>query len=65
MRTIEVTYHHEVEGWWAESRDLPGWSVAAPDVRGLRRLVRDSVEFTLQDEEVELLEVGDQATLPS
>lgn len=47
VRTIEVKYHHETEGWWAESGDLPGWSVAAPDLRALRHLVRESVAFTL------------------
>jgi hypothetical protein len=31
----------------------------------LRHLVRESVAFTLEGEDVELLTVGDQATLPS
>lgn len=28
METVRVIYHHEADGWWAESPDVEGWSAA-------------------------------------
>ena len=28
METVRVIYHHESDGWWAESPDVEGWSAA-------------------------------------
>ncbi len=28
MEPIRVIYHHEDEGWWAESPDVKGWLAA-------------------------------------
>ena len=28
METVRVIYHHEGDGWWAESPDVEGWSAA-------------------------------------
>jgi predicted RNA binding protein YcfA (HicA-like mRNA interferase family) len=28
MSEVRIRYHHEPEGWWADSPDLPGFSVA-------------------------------------
>ena len=38
METVRVIYHHEADGWWAESPDVEGWSAAGdtyPEVRQL------------------------------
>lgn len=37
MRRITIQYHHEREGWWAESPDLAGFSAAAGNFNELRR----------------------------
>jgi hypothetical protein len=26
METVRVIYHHETDGWWAESPDVEGWA---------------------------------------
>lgn len=36
MRRITIRYHHEREGWWADSPDLPGFSAAGRDFNDLR-----------------------------
>jgi predicted RNase H-like HicB family nuclease len=28
MTGVRIRYHHEAEGWWADSPDLPGFSAA-------------------------------------
>ena len=28
MTTVRIVYHHEPDGWWAESPDVAGWSAA-------------------------------------
>ena len=45
--TVRVLYHHEPEGWWAESPDIDGWSVTAESYEEVRRLAEDGVSFAL------------------
>jgi predicted RNase H-like HicB family nuclease len=45
--TVRVLYHHEAEGWWAESPDIEGWSVAGESYEEVRRLAEDGVSFAL------------------
>jgi predicted RNase H-like HicB family nuclease len=45
--TVRVLYHHEPEGWWAESPDIDGWSVTGESYEEVRRLVDDGVAFAL------------------
>jgi predicted RNase H-like HicB family nuclease len=45
--TVRVLYHREPEGWWAESPDIDGWTVAGEDYDQVRRLVDDGVPFAL------------------
>jgi predicted RNase H-like HicB family nuclease len=45
--TIRVLYHREPEGWWAESPDIEGWTVAGESYEAVRRLVDDGVTFAL------------------
>jgi predicted RNase H-like HicB family nuclease len=44
---IRILYHHESQGWWAESPDVDGWSVAGETYEEVRRLVEDGVTFAL------------------
>jgi predicted RNase H-like HicB family nuclease len=50
MGLVRVIYHHEPEGWWAESPDLAGWSVAGSSYREVRFLVVEGVPFALDGE---------------
>jgi predicted RNase H-like HicB family nuclease len=45
--TIRVLYHREPEGWWAESPDIEGWTVAGESYEAVRQLVDDGVTFAL------------------
>ena len=45
--TIRILYHQEPQGWWAESPDVDGWSVAGETYDEVRRLVEDGVTFAL------------------
>ena len=45
--TIRVLYHREPEGWWAESPDIAGWTVAGDSYEAVRQLVEDGVAFGL------------------
>jgi predicted RNase H-like HicB family nuclease len=45
--TIRVLYHEEDQGWWAESPDVEGWTVAGDTYEEVRRLVEDGVTFAL------------------
>ncbi len=45
--TIRVLYHQESQGWWAESPDVEGWTVAGETYEEVRRLVEDGVSFAL------------------
>jgi predicted RNase H-like HicB family nuclease len=45
--TVRVLYHQEPEGWWAESPDIDGWSVAGESYEEVRRLAEDGIAFAL------------------
>ena len=45
--TVRVLYHREPEGWWAESPDIEGWTVAGETYEAVRQLVDDGVTFAL------------------
>lgn len=45
--TVRILYHHEPEGWWADSPDISGWSVAGETYKEVRRLAEDGVSFAL------------------
>ena len=47
METVRVIYHREPEGWWAESPDIAGWSVAGDRYAEVRALVDEGVEIVL------------------
>jgi predicted RNase H-like HicB family nuclease len=45
--TVRVLYHQELEGWWAESPDIDGWTVAGDSYDEVRHLVIDGITFAL------------------
>jgi predicted RNase H-like HicB family nuclease len=45
--TVRVLYHREPDGWWAESPDIDGWTVAGESFEEVRQLVDDGVTFAL------------------
>ena len=45
--TVRILYHQEPQGWWAESPDIEGWSVAGESYEEVRRLADDGVSFAL------------------
>ena len=45
--TIRVLCHHQASGWWAESPDLDGWTVAGDTFEQVHELVDDGVRFAL------------------
>lgn len=54
METVRVIYHHEPEGWWAESPDIERWVAAGETYAEVVKLVEEGVPFALgYDAEVE------------
>lgn len=47
MKTVLLRYHWEPSGWWAESRDLPGFSAAAETFDELRLLAFEGVRLEI------------------
>lgn len=48
METVRVIYHHEHDGWWAESPDIEGWSAAADSYPEVVKLTEQGIAFALQ-----------------
>jgi predicted RNase H-like HicB family nuclease len=53
METVRVIYHHESDGWWAESPAVEGWSAAGATFPEVRQLAVDGIPFAL-DRDAEL-----------
>ncbi len=47
METVRIIYHHEADGWWAESPDVEGWSAAGGSYAEVRQLAVEGIEFAL------------------
>ena len=45
--TVRVLYYCEPDGWWAESPEIDGWTVAGATYEEARQLVTDGVSFAL------------------
>jgi len=54
MRNVNVIYHREPEGWWAESPDVAGYTAADDAFGQLRSLVFEGLPFMLNVEADEL-----------
>jgi predicted RNase H-like HicB family nuclease len=48
MKTVRVIYHHEADGWWAESPDVEGWSAAGDTYAEVVKLAEEGIPFTLE-----------------
>jgi predicted RNase H-like HicB family nuclease len=47
MKTVRVIYHHEADGWWAESPDVEGWSAAGATYADVVRLAEEGIPYAL------------------
>lgn len=47
MTTVRIIYHHEPDGWWAESPDVEGWSAAGESYGEVVKLAEEGVPFAL------------------
>jgi Uncharacterised protein family (UPF0150). len=47
METVRVIYHHEADGWWAESPDVEGWSAAGDTYAEVVKLAQEGIPFAL------------------
>lgn len=56
MEPIRVIYHHEPEGWWAESPDVKGWIAAGDSYPEILKLAEEGIPFALEcnEDEVEI-----------
>lgn len=45
---VVMVYHHEPEGWWARSDDLPGFTAAGATFDEVRELAHSGAEFYLE-----------------
>jgi predicted RNase H-like HicB family nuclease len=50
MEPIRVIYHHEPEGWWAESPDVKGWTAVADTYEEILKLAEEGIPFALECE---------------
>jgi predicted RNase H-like HicB family nuclease len=50
MEIVRVIYHHESDGWWAESPDVDGWSAAGDSYAEVVKLAEESIPFALERE---------------
>jgi predicted RNase H-like HicB family nuclease len=50
MEPIRVIYHHETEGWWAESPDVAGWTAVADSYPEVVKLAKEGIPFALERE---------------
>jgi predicted RNase H-like HicB family nuclease len=50
MDRIRVIYHHEGEGWWAESPDVPGWTAVGKTYAEILKLAEEGIPFALERE---------------
>jgi predicted RNase H-like HicB family nuclease len=48
METVRVIYHHEADGWWAESPDVEGWSAAGDTYAEVVKLAEEGIQFALK-----------------
>jgi predicted RNase H-like HicB family nuclease len=50
MEIVRVIYHHENDGWWAESPDVDGWSAAGDSYGEVVKLAEEGIPFALEHE---------------
>lgn len=45
--SVRVLHHREADGWWAESRDVEGWSAAGASYAEVVKLAENGIPFAL------------------
>lgn len=50
MEIVRVIYHHENDGWWAESPDVEGWSAVGETYAEVVKLAEEGIPFALEHE---------------
>jgi len=50
MEPVRVIYHHEPEGWWAESPDVERWYAAGDTYPEVYQLAVEGISFALERE---------------
>jgi predicted RNase H-like HicB family nuclease len=45
---VVMEYHHEPEGWWARSEDLPGFTAVGATYDEVRELAHSGAAFSLE-----------------
>jgi len=53
-KEIRVIYHHEPDGWWAESPDIRGWYAAGESYEEVHGLAEEGVRFALEHDDVKV-----------
>lgn len=49
MRRITIQYHHDRDGWSAESPDVPGFALAASDFNQLRNKAIKALQEIIEE----------------
>lgn len=62
---VRILYHQNPQGWWAESPDIDGWSVAGETYEEARQLAEDGVSFALASAAEDRGEVFDEERFAS
>lgn len=47
---VRVLHHHEVDGWWAESPDVEGWSAAGETYAEVVELAEKGIPSALESQ---------------
>jgi predicted RNase H-like HicB family nuclease len=63
--TVRMRYHHEPEGWWADSPDVAGFTAVGADIAEVRTLVKEGIRFHLETDDVEIYEDVVDRSLPA
>lgn len=50
MEPVRIIYHHEEEGWWAESPDVKGWTAVGDSYAEVLKLAEEGIPFALERE---------------
>jgi predicted RNase H-like HicB family nuclease len=50
MGIVRVIYHHQRDGWWAESPDVEGWSATGESYAKVVKLAEEGIGFALEHE---------------
>jgi predicted RNase H-like HicB family nuclease len=56
MKRVRIYYNDDPDGAWAESPDLPGWTLVGDSLDEVRDLLLESVAFALDGQPFEIEE---------